>query len=159
MFLCLNFFISVDQKEKRFKLFVVLPPGIWGASYVCQLEITHQFPKVLKNHSQGKPFPMLHIYSGSNVGGGEAASETKYAGTANGAQNFQISPFFLSRQNSCPILTQPQQNDLDQEQRPNRSGKLFEPVSFFSNAGLSHLFKFIQVKTVGRLWQKSRVRM
>ena len=58
---------------------------------------------------------MLHIYSGSNVGGGEAASETKYAGTANGAQNFQISPFFLSRQNSCPILTQPQQNDLEQE--------------------------------------------
>ena len=91
------------------------------------------------------------IYSGSNVGGGEAASETKYAGTANGAQNFQISPFFLSRQNSCPILTQPQQ--------PNRSVKLFEPVSFFSNAELSHLFEFIRVKTVGFLWQRSRVSM
>ena len=41
---------------------------------------------------------------------GGVASETKYAGTANGARNFQISPFFLLRQNSCSISTRPQQN-------------------------------------------------
>ena len=49
----------------------------------------------------------LQCISDINVGREGAASETKYAGTANGAQNFQISPFFLLRQNSCSISTRP----------------------------------------------------